>query len=87
MISRVLEQQLCFTKYLIQRDCLTASFTRLGHGFTPPTVLNEARHHLIAIQQLLDRMEQVSKQPALPPPDQKKSDRPGDGLQNRDLLS
>lgn len=87
MLTRALEQQICFTKYLIQRDCLTASFTRLGNGFSPPTVLTQARQHLVAIQGLLDRMEQVSKLPALPAPDQKKSDLSRDGLQNRDLLS
>lgn len=87
MLTRALEQQICFTKYLIQRDCLTASFTRLGNGFSPPTVLSEARYHLMNIQTLLDKMEQVSKQPALPPPDQKKSTNASDGLRGRDLLS
>lgn len=87
MISRALEQQMCFTKYLIQRDCLTASFTRLGNGFSPPSVLSDARHHLINIQTLLDKMEHVSKTPLLPLPDKKKPDGSRDGVQRGDLLS
>ena len=59
-MNRGLALSMCFTRYLIQRDCLTAAFTRMGSGFTPPTVLSEARHHLLELQGLLHQMEQIA---------------------------
>ena len=58
-MNRGLALSICFTKYLIVRDCLTASMTRLGNGFTPPTVLSEAQQHLTELQTLLKQMEQI----------------------------
>lgn len=60
-VSRRLTQHLLFTQFLIQRDCLTASFTRMGSGFTPPTVITEAKEHLLLINQLMKQMEEMAK--------------------------
>lgn len=62
-VTRNLAQQLCFTRFLVERDALSASFTRLGSGFTPPTVLAEARTHLTNINQLMKQMEEMSHLP------------------------
>lgn len=63
MISRALGQQLCFTRYLVERDCLSAAMTRMGSGFTPPSVLSEARHHLTNINHLMKQMEEMAQKP------------------------
>ena len=63
MLQRGLALNMCFTRYLIQKDCLTAAFTRMGHGFHPPQVISEAKHHLEQIQELMKQMEDLSKQP------------------------
>lgn len=62
-VSRSLAQQLCFTRYLIERDCLSAAFTRLGNGFTPPSVLSEAKSHLTNINHLMNQMEKIAVLP------------------------
>lgn len=62
-MNRALAQGLVFTKFLIEKDCLAAAFTRMGSGFSPPTVLSEARHHLMVINDLMDQMETLSKIP------------------------
>lgn len=62
-ISRSLAQQMLFTRFLIHRDALSASFTRMGSGFTPPSVLSEAREHLTIINQLLQQIENISPLP------------------------
>lgn len=61
--SRRVAQNLLFTKFLVERDCLTASFTRMGSGFTPPSVLLEAKTHLTAINHLMVQMEKMSRLP------------------------
>lgn len=62
-VSRHLAQQLCFSRFLVERDCLSAAFTRLGSGFTPPTVLANAKEHLTNINHLMVQMEDLSKRP------------------------
>lgn len=62
-IPRRLAQQLCFTAYLVERDCLSAAFSRMGSGFTPHTVLSDARHHLDNIQSLMMKMERIAPLP------------------------
>lgn len=59
-VTRGLAQQLCFTRFLIEKDCLSAAMTRMGSGFTPPTVLSEARHHLTNINNLMKQMEEMA---------------------------
>lgn len=63
MITRALGQQLCFTRYLVERDSLSAAMTRMGSGFTPPSVLSEARQHLANINSLMAKMEEMSVKP------------------------
>lgn len=63
MISRTIAQQLLMTRYLIERDCLSASFSRMGSGFTPPSVLKEAKERVQNIQHLIDKMEKISDVP------------------------
>lgn len=63
MITRILGQQLCFTRFLCERDSLSACMTRLGHGFSPNTVLSEARYHLTNINSLLHQMEELALKP------------------------
>ena len=63
MITRALGQQLCFTRFLIEKDCLNAAMTRLGNGFSPPTVLSDAKIHLRNISRLVEQMEDLSKKP------------------------
>jgi hypothetical protein len=62
-VTRSLAQQLCFTRFLIEKDALAASFTRMGSGFTPPTVLSEAKLHLTNINQLMRQMEEMARLP------------------------
>lgn len=62
-VTRSLAQQLCFSRFLIEKDALSASFTRMGSGFTPPSVLAEARTHLTNINHLMKQMEEMSRLP------------------------
>ena len=57
LMEKALARSMCFTKFLIERDCLSASMTRLGNGFMPPSAISEARHHLENINQLMKQME------------------------------
>lgn len=63
MITRALGQQLCFTRFLIEKDALSAAMTRMGSGFAPPSVLSEARHHLTNINHLMKQMEEMAQKP------------------------
>lgn len=63
MITRVLGQQLLFTQFLISRDCLSTCFSRMGSGFTPPTVLADAKYRIKEIQELLKKMEEIAEVP------------------------
>jgi hypothetical protein len=63
MITRGLGQQLCLTRFLIEKDLLSATMTRLGNGFSPPSVLSEARQHLTTIQNLIEQMEKMAPLP------------------------
>jgi hypothetical protein len=56
-MEKALQRGICFTKFLIERDCLSASMTRLGNGFMPPAAISEAKHHLENINQLVRQME------------------------------
>ena len=63
MITRSLAQQMAFTSFLIQRDALSVCFSRMGSGFSPPTVLADAKVHLENIQKLLEGMEKMAAKP------------------------
>lgn len=62
-VTRGLAQQLCFTRFLIEKDCLSAAMTRMGSGFTPPTVISEAKTHLTTINHLMKQMEEMARLP------------------------
>jgi hypothetical protein len=47
----------------MEKDCLSAAMTRIGNGFTPPSVLSEARHHLTNINGLVAKMEEMATKP------------------------
>ena len=62
-MQRGLAQSVCFTRYLIERDALSLAITKLGNGFSPPTVIAEAKHHLQNINRLMSQMEQMAVLP------------------------
>lgn len=62
-MNRGVQRGVCFTKFLMEKDCLTASMTRLGSGFTPPTVISEAKYHLEEIKKLVSQMEAIASLP------------------------
>lgn len=63
LMNKALAQSVCFTRFLIERDCLSVAMTRLGNGFCPPSVLSEAKHHLTNIQNLVVQLEQMAPLP------------------------
>lgn len=65
-MERSIQRGICFTKFLIAKDCLTASMTRIGNGFSPPTVIAEAKQHLMDIQVLVKQMEEIQRKDPLP---------------------
>ena len=62
-MNRGVQRGVCFTKYLMEKDHLTASMTRLGAGFTPPAAISEAKHHLEEIKKLVFQMEAIAALP------------------------
>ena len=62
-VTRHMAQQLCFTRFLCERDMLSAAMTRMGSGFTPPTVIAEAKGHLTNINRLMTEMEKMAVLP------------------------
>ena len=60
-MERSIQRGMCFTRYLIVRDQLTASMTRLGSGFMLPSVLSEAKNHLYEIQKLVTQLEEIAQ--------------------------
>lgn len=59
-MERSIVRGMCFTRFLIERDCLTAAMTRLGSGFIPPSAILDAKHHLAKVQELVREMEAIS---------------------------
>lgn len=59
MLQRSLGQAMLHTKFLIERDCLSASMARLGSGFTPDSVIREAKDHALKIQHLIDEIDRI----------------------------
>jgi hypothetical protein len=62
-VTRRVAQNMVFTRFLGEKDCLTAAMTRMGSGFTPPTVITEAKTHLTAINHLMTQMEEMARLP------------------------
>ena len=63
MLTRSIAQSMYHTKFLIERDSLSACFARMGSGFTTPNTLNEAKERIEKIKQLLEHMEAIKDFP------------------------
>lgn len=63
MLQRSLGQAMLFTRFLIERDALSASMTRMGSGFTPDSVVHEAKAHLQTIQNLVEEIDRIRHYP------------------------
>jgi hypothetical protein len=62
-MERAIARSVCFTRYLVEKDCLTAAMTRVGSGFHPPSVLYEVKDHLANVQTLVKQMELIAQTP------------------------
>lgn len=60
-MQRGLAQSVCFTRFLIERDALSLAVSRIGNGFSPPSVLAEAKHHLNNIAALIKEFEVMAR--------------------------
>lgn len=63
MLTRSIAQSLYHTKFLLERDYLSACFARMGSGFTPPSTLAEAKERIEKIKQLVEHMEAIKDFP------------------------
>ena len=63
IVSRSIGQNILFTRFMIERDCLSACMTRFGSGFCPPSEFINARFHFTNIQHLLNEMERIKDVP------------------------
>ena len=63
MISRSLSQQLLTTRFLIERDALTACFLRFQGGFTPTSEIKHAQDHINHIQTILNKINEYKDLP------------------------
>lgn len=63
IVRRPLGQNILFTRFKIERDCLSACMTRLGSGFTPPSEIVNARFHFDNIKHLLNEMDRIKDIP------------------------
>jgi len=59
MIQRRIASNMLFTSFLIKRDLLCANMNRISCGFTPPSVINEAREQIRCLTILLDEMVKI----------------------------
>ena len=62
-MQRSLAQSVCFTRFLVERDALSLAVTRIGNGFSPPSVIAEAKNHLTNINRLMSEMEKMAVLP------------------------
>ena len=65
-MDKAISRSICFTKFLMEKDCLSAAMTRLGNGFTPPSAVAEARYHLTRVTDLVSQMEDLARLPLNP---------------------
>lgn len=63
MLQRSLGQVVLHTRFLIARDLLSASMMRLGSGFSPDSVIRDAKENVLQIQKLIDEMERIRHYP------------------------
>jgi hypothetical protein len=60
-MQKAVTRAICFNKFLVVNQSLTASMKRCGSGFTPPTVLSELKDNLFELQEIVALMESISK--------------------------
>lgn len=63
IVRRTIGQNLLFTRFLLERDYLSACIERLGCGFTPPSEIISARLHYNNIKWILDELERIKDVP------------------------
>jgi hypothetical protein len=63
IVRRSIGQNLLYTRFLMERDYLSASLTRLGSGFTPPSEIVNARYHFNNIKWILDELDRIKHIP------------------------
>ena len=59
MIKASIGRTLLHTRYLIEKDQLSANIIRLTSGFSPPSVFKDAREQLAKIKDVLDEFERI----------------------------
>lgn len=59
MIKASIGRTLLHTRYLIEKDQLSANVIRLTSGFSPPSVFKDAREQLAKINAVLDEFERI----------------------------
>ena len=57
-------RMLLHSKFLIERDMLSATFSRLGSGFNPPSVFEDARVQIENIHRLLEEFDKLKVKPS-----------------------
>ncbi len=63
IVRRAIGQNLLFTRFLIERDYLSACITRLGSGFSPQSEFISARLHYDNIKWILDELDRIKDVP------------------------
>ena len=63
IVSRSIGQNILFTRFMIERDHLSACMTRFGCGFCPASEFINARFHFQNIQHLLNEMDRIKDVP------------------------
>lgn len=63
IVRRAIGQNLLFTRFLIERDYLSACITRLGSGFSPQSEFINARLHYDNIKWILDELDRIKDVP------------------------
>lgn len=59
IVRRSIGQNVLFTRFLMERDYLSASFTRIGSGFCPASEIINAREKIQNITWLLDQLDKI----------------------------
>ncbi len=59
IVRRVVGQNILFTRFLVERDYLSACLTRLGHGFNPHSEVINARLHFANIKSIIDELDRI----------------------------
>ena len=63
IVSRSIGQNILFTRFMIERDYLSACMTRFGSGFCPASEFINARFHFDNIKHLINEMDRIKDVP------------------------